>query len=383
MLKIPAARVPQAPQTPCTEMAPTGSSIRILSKNSTEKTTSTPAMAPMMMALPGVTLAHRLVMATSPARAPLRLMPISGLPNLIQEANMARMQPAAAARLVLTKIMAMSLLAAVVEPGLNPNQPSHRMKTPRAASGMLCPRMGLTLPSLPYLPMRGPSTMAPARADPAADRVDHGGTGKIDETQLFQPAAAVEEPAPGPAAEDGVDEGADDDTVDQIAGEFGPFGHGAGDDGGGRGGKDHLEHPEGQHPGVTAGFEVAQEKSRGAEPAGGGGPEHEPETDGPEGDAADGKIHQVFHHDVDGVFGPGKTGFHHGKAGLHEKDQGGGHQGPHIIGVGLHQIDGRVVGFDCRRFVTGPDQGEIDDQKQQGKNDFFHGGQCLLPDVMR
>ena len=34
-------------------------------------------------------------------------------------------------------IMAISVFAAVVEPGLNPNQPSQRMKTPRAARGRL------------------------------------------------------------------------------------------------------------------------------------------------------------------------------------------------------------------------------------------------------
>ena len=164
MLKITAARVPQAPQTPCTEMAPTGSSILILSKKSTESTTMTPPAAPMMTALSGVTEAQGAVMATSPAKAPFKLMPISGLPNLIQEVTMARTAPAAAARLVLTKIIAMSLLAAVVDPGLNPNHPSQRIKTPRATSGMLWPKIGLILPSLVYFPILGPSTMVPARA---------------------------------------------------------------------------------------------------------------------------------------------------------------------------------------------------------------------------
>ena len=39
-----------------------------------------------------------------------------------------------------------------------------------------------------------------------------------------------------------------------------------------------------------------------------------------------------------------KPGLHHGKAGLHEKHQEGGHQGPQIVGVGLDQIDGLFVG---------------------------------------
>ena len=77
---------------------------------------------------------------------------------------MARIAPAAAAKLVLTKIRTISLEAAVVEPGLKPNHPNQRMNTPRAAKGRLCPGMALILPSLVYLPIRGPKTMAPAKA---------------------------------------------------------------------------------------------------------------------------------------------------------------------------------------------------------------------------
>jgi len=58
----------------------------------------------------------------------------------------------AAARLLLTKIMVMSLLATVVDPGLEPNQPNQRMKTSSASRGMLWPRIGLILPSLVDLP---------------------------------------------------------------------------------------------------------------------------------------------------------------------------------------------------------------------------------------
>ena len=44
--KIPTARVPQIPQIPCTEIAPTGSSSLIESKKIIENTTITPAIAP-------------------------------------------------------------------------------------------------------------------------------------------------------------------------------------------------------------------------------------------------------------------------------------------------------------------------------------------------
>ena len=51
-----------------------------------------------------------------------------------------------------------------VEPGLKPNHPKANMKQPSKAIGILCPGIVFTLPSLPYLPMRGPMTMAPAKA---------------------------------------------------------------------------------------------------------------------------------------------------------------------------------------------------------------------------
>ena len=38
------------------------------------------------------------------------------------------------------------------------------MNVPRSAIGMLCPGMGFGVPSLLYLPMRGPSIFAPTSA---------------------------------------------------------------------------------------------------------------------------------------------------------------------------------------------------------------------------
>src|SRR6056297_4251738 len=77
--------------------------------------------------------------------------------------------PDAAAMLVLAKmrltsVMSPTVPAASCDPPLKPNQPSHRMNVPSVARARFDPGMGFTLPSLPYLPRRGPSTMAPARA---------------------------------------------------------------------------------------------------------------------------------------------------------------------------------------------------------------------------
>ena len=79
--------------------------------------------------------------------------------------------PAAAARFVTRTISAKRLpIAPSVEPGLNPNQPSHRISTPRPTSGMEWPGIARGLPSGPYLPIRGPSSSSTARAPVAPAR---------------------------------------------------------------------------------------------------------------------------------------------------------------------------------------------------------------------
>ncbi len=50
------------------------------------------------------------------------------------------------------------------EPPLKPNQPSQRMNMPSVASARFEPGKGLTRPPGPYLPVRAPSTIAPASA---------------------------------------------------------------------------------------------------------------------------------------------------------------------------------------------------------------------------
>src|SRR5689334_19691292 len=53
---------------------------------------------------------------------------------------------------------------ASVEPGLKPNHPNARMNVPRSAIGMLCPGIGLGVPSSLYLPILGPIILAPTMA---------------------------------------------------------------------------------------------------------------------------------------------------------------------------------------------------------------------------
>src|SRR5438046_4882413 len=79
----PSARMPHNPFTPCTEIAPTGSSMRNLpSMKNTATQTNTPAIPPISTADGAVTNAHGAVMATNPASVPLAIIEGSGLPYL-------------------------------------------------------------------------------------------------------------------------------------------------------------------------------------------------------------------------------------------------------------------------------------------------------------
>jgi len=163
--KRPSATVPNTPLARWTAVAPTGSSIPTRSKKKTARTTRTPATSPMTRELGTLTKAHGAVMATSPARQPFSVMPKSGFPRNSQAAIMELTVAAAAATFVVVATWAMDgPSAAIVEPGLNPNQPNHRTSTPMAAEVMLCPGRAFTFPPRPNFPMRGPRTMTPARA---------------------------------------------------------------------------------------------------------------------------------------------------------------------------------------------------------------------------
>ena len=72
----------------------------VITWNLTDKTTNMPAIAPMIMALSADTNAHPAVIPTSPANAPLRDILISGLLNIFQAVNIAAIEPAPAARVV-------------------------------------------------------------------------------------------------------------------------------------------------------------------------------------------------------------------------------------------------------------------------------------------
>src|SRR5712691_8511209 len=161
--KIPTDSTPQRPLVPCTEIAPTGSSMPRLSKKKTDITTRKPATAPIIAAPMGLTKAQGAVIATRPASIPLQHIVVSGLRPFSMSVTMADTDPIQPASMVFTtmKLMRKSVPASV-EPGLKPNQPKARIKVPRTTMGTLCPGMASGLPCESYFPIRAPRTMAPA-----------------------------------------------------------------------------------------------------------------------------------------------------------------------------------------------------------------------------
>ncbi len=87
----------------------------------------------MISAACGVTAAQPAVMPTRPASRPLPVMATSGLPVLTHTVNIAARAPMAPAAVVVTAMPPMAASAASSEPGLNPYQPTSRMKQPRMA----------------------------------------------------------------------------------------------------------------------------------------------------------------------------------------------------------------------------------------------------------
>ena len=122
------------------------------------------------MAAPiGDTRSQPAVMPTRPASTPLSVSERDGFLYLNQATSNENIPPAQAARLVVRKTWEIAVRlpspdAANCEPGLKPNQPNQRMKTPRLASARLCPGMARDFLSLSYFPIRGPRMAAPTRA---------------------------------------------------------------------------------------------------------------------------------------------------------------------------------------------------------------------------
>src|SRR5580693_256293 len=101
----PAAIKPHNPPTPCTEIAPPGSSIfKYNSSHSTENVTSAPATRPTINASAGTWKAAPALDAASPATQPLALNDASGFPKRVLVTIAAANNPDAAVSMVSTAI---------------------------------------------------------------------------------------------------------------------------------------------------------------------------------------------------------------------------------------------------------------------------------------
>src|SRR5271167_5148027 len=98
------------------------------------------------------------VIATNPATAPEAMPKTLGLPLTIHSANIQLNAAAAVAICVAAIAMPARPSAAVAEPALKPNQPTHNSEAPISVNVRLCGAMA----SLPY-PTRLPSTKQLAR----------------------------------------------------------------------------------------------------------------------------------------------------------------------------------------------------------------------------
>ena len=128
----------------------------------------------------------------------------------------------------------------------------------------------------------------------------------------------------------GIDEQGNRRGINAIGGKLGAFRHCTGDDGGRGGAKYRLENgvgPQGYARGKNVAVIPHNER---VDPAKGrrSRAEHDAKADQPIQRCADAEIHQVFHQDIAGVLGSCEACLAHGKARLHEENQGRAQQDP-------------------------------------------------------
>ena len=248
-----------------------------------------------------------------------------------------------------------------VEPGLNPNQPSHRISTPSPKSGMLCPGIARGSPFLPYLPRLGPRCSSTASAPVAPIRWTAVEPAKSCMPRLALQPAAAEHPVRG----DRVDEPGEDDRVDDVDAELDPLERRAPHDGERHGAEDELEEPlrldrrVGQaHHGerLQRVAVVAQEEAVMADDV--ADAEGEGEADRPVHERRDREVREDLRDHRARVLPAGETDLEEREAGLHEHHETAGDDHPQRVdrhGVGEDAVLGGIkgVGGRNRRYCQG------------------------------
>ena len=146
------------------------------------------------------------------------------------------------------------------------------------------------------------------------------GPGKVVESHLVQPAAA-----PFPVAAHRVDNGCDDDAVDQVAGYLHAASHRAGNDRGCGCGENRLKEK------VNLRVQVTRQRFRrrrgdaqttkADESAQNGPAVHQAVADQEIEENTTRQVDDVLEHDVDSILGRVETRLDHGEAGLHKQHQ--------------------------------------------------------------
>ena len=242
-----------------------------------------------------------------------------------------------------------------VEPGLNPNQPSHRMSTPRPNSGMLWPGIARGLPSAPYLPWRGAEQQQRREGAGRADEVDRRRAGEVLHADVRLQPAAAEDPARG----DRVDQRAEDDRVDDVDAELDALERRAPHDGQRDGAEDELEEPlrldrrvrqAHDREGRLRIAEVAQEEAVGPDDVPERAAEREREPDRPVQEAGDREVGEDLRDDGARVLAAREADLEEGEAGLHEHHETAGDDHP-------DRVDADGVGQSLARGIEGVGQG--------------------------
>ena len=234
---MPTARTPQAPTTPWTDAAPTGSSILILSKEGTARQTRTPPRKPTRTAHQSVMTSGPAVMATRPASRPLAAMEVSGLP--LTDPGV----PAGGDRTCATGERRGErcdtdgrTVSHEHRAGVEAEPADEEDECTDDDEGDRVPRDRPRLAVGAVLAQAGAEDGCADRSGDAAGHVHDAGTGEVAVAELGEPATA-----PGPVDDDRVDERGQEHRVDRVRTEAHALRDGTGDDGRRRGGERHLE----------------------------------------------------------------------------------------------------------------------------------------------
>jgi len=193
-------------------------------------------------------------------------------------------------------------------------------------------------------PDAGADHRRPDQSRNATHGVHDGRPGKIVETEIGEPSTA-----PHPVADDRIDEGGDQERVDQIRDEPHSLGHRTGDDRSDGSSEDRLEQPEGlQGQSIDRGFGTRQRPALEAHerPL---ATVHQSVSEQEEPQCGEAEVEHVLHQGIGSVLRSDESRFDHSEAGLHQEHEKRGNEHPQGAEPVVHR--GRI-----HRYVLGEDR---------------------------